>query len=330
MIQNSQQRHFSKEFAFWAVVLILAWGGVPVLSKLGSTNLNGFEMTFWINLFALPIVVLWVLPKAHRQNLSHYSISTLLKLTAVGFLGSLLYQVLYFSSYQTITAITGTLLGRLSSVLFVSASIIFLKERHSKAYLVALLLASIGSVLSVAEPGGTLELSITIGFWLMVLANISTTGYSFANNAIKRKYPDANANLLIFKASTLIVIGGWAIIANLGFVHVDKMFSINLSPDAAELYVPFVIGVFADGIGFLAYLKLLNLTDSVKTTLVNAIVAVVQVFLAIVIYRETATFINAVVAPALVIIPIAVAGYLDARSQSRHQPRSNVPTAFQE
>lgn len=303
-----------KAFLFWAAVTIVVWAGVPVLAKQGAGNLNGVEMTFWINLFALPVVTLWVLPREHRRNLASYSWVTILTMACVGFLGNLLYQLFYFSSYQTITAITGSVLGRFGNILFVIASIIFLKERHNRAYIVAVVLASIGSILSAAKPGASLEIAVTIGFWLITVATLLNTGYMFANNALKKRFTDVNANLFIYKASTLLVVAVWALVIQNKILPVGPQFAVDLRPHPADLMAPFLIGVFADGIGFLSYLKMLSLSDSVKATLVTSTVAIAQVFLAVAVYREAASVINAIVAPALVIIPIAIAGLSEARS----------------
>ena len=315
MTVKPTNKPIEKQFFFWAAVLILVWAGVPVLAKQGAEQLNGFEMTFWINLFAMPLVTLWVFSKEHRESLIRYSVPTILRLASIGFLGNLLYQILYFGSYKTITAIAGSILGRFGGVLFVVASIVFLKERHSKSYIVALILAIVGSIFSAVKPGASLEFSITGGFWLMVVATMLNTGYMFANNGIKARFPDTRANLFIFKASTLIVIATWSILTYSGLITTEPAFDINLSPHLADLRVPFLLGVFADGIGFLAFLKVLELSDSVKTTIVNATVAVTQVFLAVLIFRESASFINAILAPSLVIIPTTIAGIMDTRTK---------------
>jgi len=312
---HTTNKPIGKEFLFWAIVLIAVWAAVPVLAKQGAGQLNGFEMTFWINLFALPVVTLWILPKEHRENLFHYSPPAVLRLAAVGFLGNLLYQILYFSSYQTITAITGSVLPRFGNILFVIASILFLKERHSNAYLVAVVLATAGSILSAAKPGASLDIAITTGFWVMVVATLLNTGYMFANNAIKRQIPDVMVNLFIFKASTLAVIGAWAILTQRGPIAVAPLFRVNIAPDLADLFAPFCIGAFADGVGFLSFLKLLELSDSVRVTIVSSMVAIAQVFLAVLLFQESASPINAILAPSLVIIPAAIAGILDTKTR---------------
>ncbi len=144
----------------------------------------------------------------------------------------------------------------------------------------------------------------------------------FANNAIKKTFPDTRVNLFIYKAGTLIIILLWAILTSTNFLPVSSSWQINLHPPLRDLFTPFVIGVFADGIGFLAWLKILELGDSIKAAIVSAVIAVVQVFLAVLIFREDASWINAGLAPALVIIPIAWAGFADAKSQRKLNTRS--------
>jgi len=275
-------------------------------------------MVFWINLFALPVVALWVLPKKHRRTFSDYfrSKRTLLLLLGIGFLGNLLFQIFYFSSYQTITAVAGSVLIRSGNILFVIASVLFLKERHSRAWIAAIVLVTIGTLLSTAKPGATLELSFSVGFWQMIAATMFKAAYNFANNGIKDRLPDERANLLFFKASTLMAIGFWAIATNVGPFRVEPAYRIDLMPNLADLRVPFLIGALADGVGFLAFLKLLSLTDSLKTVIVTSTVAIAQVFIAVIIFHESATFVNTVVAPVLVIVPIAIASIIDARAKS--------------
>ena len=303
---------------FWSIVLILVWASVPALAKLGTSNLNGIEMVFWINLFALPVVTLWVLPKEHRSNFSGYfrSKRTLLLLLGIGLLGNLLFQIFYFSSYQTITAVAGSVLIRFGNILFVVASVLFLKERHSRAWIVAIVLATIGALLSTAKPGATLEFSFSVGFWLMIVATMFRTAYNFANNGIKDRLPDERANLLFFKVSTTVAIVLWAIVTTIGPFQIGPAYRIDLMPNLADLRVPFLIGALADGVGFLAFLKLLSLTNSLKTVIVTSLVAIGQVFIAVIIFNESATFVNTLLAPALVIVPIMIANIIDIRAKS--------------
>lgn len=312
---ESTWEQINQSFLFWAIITTAAWGGVPVLAKLGSGHLNGFEMTFWINLFALPIVTLWVLPKDHRRNIASLSIRSLVVLSGIGFLGNLIYQILYFSSYQTISALTGSVFSRVGNVLFVAASMFFLKEKHSKANWAALLLATIGSILSTAKPGATFQIDFTAGFWMLVIATLLNTGYNFANNAAKKQYTDVGVNLFIFKVSTLLIISIWAILTGSGLLALTREWSINLSPPLGNLFVPFVIGALADGIGFFSFLKMLQISGSLSTTLVSAFIGVIQVLLSVLFYRETASFLNAVLAPALVIIPMIFVTIIDRKKK---------------
>jgi len=315
-------KSLTDRFIFWAVVLTIVWAGVPVRAKLGSGRLNGFEMTFWINLFAIPVVTIWILPKQQRVVMASYTTVIILRLVAIGCLGSLFYQILYFSSYSTITALTGSVLTRLGNISFVAASIFFLKEKHSMSKIFAVILAVIGAILSSAEPSARLEFSLTTGFWLMVVATILSAGYNFANNAIKKTWPNARVNLFIYKVGTLIIISLWAILTNTKFFPASSSWQINLHPPLRDLFTPFVIGAFADGIGFLAWLKLLELGDSVEATIVSAVVAVAQVILSVLIFKEDASLINAGLAPALVIIPITWMSIVDAKAkkQSKQNP----------
>jgi len=316
-ISEPKWEKINQSFTFWALVLVVVWGGVPVLAKQGSVYLNGLEMTFWINLFALPVVALWILPKQQRDVVKHYTLGNVLLLIIIGFLGNLFYQVLYFSSYSSITALTGSVLTRLGNIFFVVASMFFLKEKHSKTNFFAVILATIGAVLSALKPGARLEFSLTVGFWLMIIATFLNTGYNFGNNAVKKKFSNARVNLFIFKASTLLVISIWAILSNTLFLSGSSFWQIDFNIPLRDLFTPFILGAFADGIGFLAWLKLLELGDSVKATIVSAIVAVAQVFLAVLIFREDASWVNAGLAPLLVIGPTVWAGIMDAKSKKR-------------
>ncbi len=303
------------KFLFWAIILIVVWSAVPALAKEGAAELNGIEMTFWINLFALPVATVWLLPRKQQRILASYSLGAILKLAGIGFLGNLLYQTLYFSSYQTITAIVGSVMTRFSGLIFVVASVVLLKEKHHWIYFFAITLATFGAVLSTVQPGAQLEFSFTTGFWLMVVATIFNTLYQFANNAIKKDFPSPNVNLFVFKVGTLLVIGLWALLTQLNWPTSRPYLQVDLTPHVNELFIPFLLGALADGVGFFAFLKMLELGNSVKVTIITALVAVGQVFWAVLVAPETASFVNAILGPTLVIMPIAIAGYLDAKNK---------------
>lgn len=301
-------------FTIWAIITIIVWVGVPIFSKLGSDHFNGLEMAFWVNLFAMPVVTLWILPGQHRAKLKTYSLKTILILICIGFFGNLIYEVVYFISYQTISALTGIILSQSGGIIFILASMLFLKEKHSRMNLIAFVLTAVGAILSIVEPGSEFKISVNSGFWLMILANLLNTVYCFGNNAIKKKFADAQVNLFLYKLGTLVVLGIWALLTGTELISVDPSYKIGLNPPASDLLFPFMIGAFGDGIGFLAWLKLIEYGDSVKATIVNAIAVVTQVVLATIIYHETATVFNTVLVPLLVIIPTTLAIYLDSKS----------------
>lgn len=318
------KKSLTENFIFWAFVLIVVWAGVPVLAKFGSGQLNGFEMTFWINLFALPVVAIWILPKQQRLTLKSYNSTTVFQLVAIGFLGNLFYQILYFGSYRTITALTGSVLTRFGNIFFVIASMLFLREKHSKANIIAVIFATAGAILSAAKPGARIEFSLTFGFWLIIVATVLNTAYNVAVNATKKIYSDMRVNLFIFKAGTLSIIFVWAMLTATNLFHVSSSWRINLHPPLSDLFTPFFIGAFADGVGFLAWLKMLELGDSVKATIVSALVAVAQVFLSVLFFREDATWVNAILAPLLVIIPTAWVGLVGAKVKKANDTKSEI------
>lgn len=278
------------QVSFWIALLAFVWGGVPALAKMAAGNLNGFEMTLWTNLFAVIMIIVLVIRYRVWKTVKYIVREELLKLVVIGFLGNLLFQILYFSSFKQISAIQGSILARFGDAVFIFLAWRYLDEKVTSRHLQAAVFAFSGAIivgLNPANPENKHAFTITIGFGLIIIGTILEAIYNTLNRELADNKRDRLADLLIYKTSTLLAIFLWALLTHFDVILVGSLFKVNLTPSIDNLLFPALIGIFADGIGFYAILKLIDLAGSVKVGIAKGLATVVGVFLATILLRET-------------------------------------------
>lgn len=169
----------NKRLKAYLLLLLTAiiWGIASPVIKYTVAQISPFTFLFYRFLITtvvfLPAFV--IIAKREKETLS-----SLLKIAPLGFLGVTLTLSLIFLGLERTTALDASVLIGLAPIFITVAGVLFLSERVTKLEATGISLAFAGSLVMVAQPlieGGSFASKNLIGNLLIIASNLSWTAY---------------------------------------------------------------------------------------------------------------------------------------------------------
>ncbi len=162
------------------ILLITAaalWGfGGPII-KITLSSITPFSFLFW-RLFLVSIIFLPFFIRSYIKE--QESLSSLIPIIPIGFIGIPLCLSLIFLGFDRTTALDGSVLAIIDPIFIVIAGAILLKERVTLRENIGLCIAIIGTLFLVIQPilsNGALAAENLFGNVLIILGNLSWVVY---------------------------------------------------------------------------------------------------------------------------------------------------------
>lgn len=174
--------------ALLMVLTALFWSGAFIAGKYSAREFPPFALTFFRFFFALPVIfaILYLrqpdswLPKRNEWK----------PLVLLGFLGTFLYHVFFFTALRHTTAINASLIGATNPMITTLLTVFFLGEQMSKLRLLGIGLSFFGVVLVVS--GGSLDLvrdfALNVGDIWMFTAVCCWASYAVISRRVMQSY----------------------------------------------------------------------------------------------------------------------------------------------
>ena len=154
----------------FATLCVLLWGLIPVVAKVGQTQLDSQQFLFWSSLISFLTIFVIALVTGKWRNLLMLKPLDWLKISANGFLGTYLYYLLLYQGYQIADGVEVLVTQYTWPVLICVLSVVLLKEAWNryKTLSVAMGFASVILVLSKGDLTAIqLEQPVAI-FWVLI------------------------------------------------------------------------------------------------------------------------------------------------------------------
>lgn len=155
----------------------IIWGIASPVIKYTVAQISPFAFLFYRFLITtvvfLPAFV--IIAKREKETLS-----SLLKIAPLGFLGVTLTLSLIFMGIEKTTALDASVLVALAPIFICVAGVLFLKEKLTKIERVGITLAFAGTIVMIAQPlieGGIFARENLIGNLLIILSDLAWTAY---------------------------------------------------------------------------------------------------------------------------------------------------------
>ncbi|MEK7497703.1 MAG: DMT family transporter [Patescibacteria group bacterium] len=235
----------STKYSLYLIGLLIFWAVVPAFSKLG--NYNGLQKTFWINGFAVVVLLLifWV-KRFFEKKVAENTISlfSLLKVSLVGIVWPFLYSILYFQSIYLGSPSLTTLIGRVNILVYAPILVIAFKKKEALSrrdiILMTVSVIAVGIALSSNLNSNSIYLiSILMAFGATLASGI----YTAIAEIWRSKYSSLFFTLVIEFITFLFA----AI-----FTFFTKSF---IFPAGKDLFYLAFIGIFSNALAFWFFLK---------------------------------------------------------------------------
>jgi len=173
---------------FFLILTSIIWGVAGPVIKNTLSFIPPFTFLFWrflvTSLIFLPFFV-WRLKKENE------SLKTLLPIIPIGFLGIPLCLIFVFLGFEKTTAIDGSILLAITPVFIVLAGAIFLKEKVTRIERLGLIIALLGSLVTISQPlfeGGVFAQQNLTGNLLIIISDFVWTAYVILSKVEFKKH----------------------------------------------------------------------------------------------------------------------------------------------
>ncbi|WP_160719387.1 DMT family transporter [Bacillus sp. USDA818B3_A] len=285
--------------SLYALLSISFWGVSFVSTKALLVKLDPFSII--VLRFGIGALFLFVLLLIQRSRML-VSIKYFPHLIILGILGVFVHQVLQATALLTINASSAGWLISLSPIFTVILSILFLYEKMNMTKIIGMVLAITGVLLvTTTRSGQSLQITINIGLFLMILSTLNWAVYSVLLKSLKIPYPPL---LVTFYMSLIgMALTTPFIIRNSGWESITQL----THTDWAHLLF---LGIFVSGIAYWYWGKALAVLEASKVSMFLYLEPVSTLIAAVLLLQEKVLFISVTGGIIIIIGVIIVNGQL--------------------
>ncbi len=271
-----------------ALICILAWSFIPVISKLGQLHIDSLHFLFWTNFLSFFAVGLTIKPtkKVLIQAIKYTNYRQTIYL---GFLGCFFYYLCLYYGYAQGISTEVLVVQYLWPALVPIFAVFFLKESLNVYKILSIVLGFSAAVV-VFTKGNVFSINFSDKYVLLIvfIGAISFSLFSVFSKLEKRQNVSFSVFMYFFWASVFSFI---SLIVWSDFVV----------PDFESMLIILVNGVFINGLSYILWIYALSKEDASKIAPLVYISPVLSVVWISLVFGDSVTIAN-MVAVALVII----------------------------
>ncbi|MEH7114779.1 DMT family transporter [Neobacillus niacini] len=280
--------------SMYAMMSISFWGVSFVSTKAVLGILDPYSLL--VIRFGIGALFLFLLLLMQRYSLL-VSIKYIPHLMILGILGVFVHQLLQATALLTIDASSAGWLISFSPIFTVILSILFLHEKMSIMKSIGMVLAITGVILvTTTRSGQSFQLSMNIGFLLMILSTLNWAVYSVLLKSLKIPYPPIVVTFYMCLLGLILTTP--LIIRNRGW---ETLSLLNHLEWAHLLF----LGVFVSGIAYWYWAKALEILEASKVSMFLYLEPIATLIAAVLLLNEK-VFLISVVGGIIIIIGVII------------------------
>ncbi len=128
----------------YVLICVLLWAMIPVVSKLGQSNLNNYQFLFWSSVISFLTFLAIILIKKKVFLLLRLSAKDWIQSIVLGLLGTYLYYILLYFGYANAKGIEVLIIQYCWPIFVIVLSILILKERLNLRKVISIILGFFG------------------------------------------------------------------------------------------------------------------------------------------------------------------------------------------
>ncbi len=264
-----------------ALLCVVVWSFIPVVSRVGQLNIDSFQFLFWTNLFSTVAVGLTINLK--KCTLISVVKNTNYKFTMVlGFLGCFFYYLCLYYGYAHANSIEVLVVQYTWPALTAIIATILLNEKFNLSKLLSIFIGLMATLLVITKGDfSNVDFSDSAVLSIVFIGAISFALFS----AISKKERRYDVSFSIF------MYFFWASIFSLIALLV---WSELLIPDTRSLFVIGINGVIINGLSYILWINALSKAEASKIAPLVYISPVLSVIWVTLFFQEDFTLIYSI------------------------------------
>ena len=239
-----QKQSFAKAI-FYTIACVFLWALIPVVSKIGQTNLDNHQFLFYSSLVSFLLFALLSFFTKSYKTFKKLDIATWIKTVSLGFLGTYLYYILLYFGYKNAKGLEVLVLQYSWPIFIILLSTVLLREKFTKKKGVSLFLGFFGVIIILTK--GDLSHIYLNNFKVDILVVIAAFSFALFSVLSKKVSLDGyTLNTIYFLTATIC-----------SFISMLTLSSFKL-PDTYSLLPIIINGLFVNGISYLFWIKALR------------------------------------------------------------------------
>ena len=262
-----------------ALISIVAWSFIPVISKLGQLNIDNLQFLFWSNLLSAIVVAFTIKP--NKKEISYALKHTNHLLTLIlGFLGCFFYYMCLYYGYANANATQVLIIQYLWPALIPIFAMFILKERLNIYKIISIILGFIAAVI-VFTNGNSISFK---NYNLFALFVVFVGAISFALFSTLSKL-ERRVNL----SFSVFLYFFWATIFSFISMLIWSKFII---PDIKTFILILINGAFINGLTYILWIYALSKEDASKIAPLVYLSPVLSLFWIAIIFKSNINILN--------------------------------------
>ena len=233
----------------YALICVLLWALIPVVAKLGQTNLDNHQFLFWSSVTSFITLIIFSSLNRKLKSFKTFKAKDWSNAVILGLLGTYLYYILLYFGYAKAQGIEVLVLQYCWPIFVVILSVVILKERLTINRTLSVLIGFAGVLLVITKGDiANIHLSNLNVDILVIVAAITFALFSVLSKRVK------------LESFTLITI--YFLTASIvSFISMLAFSDFELP--TAETLIPILInGIFVNGLSYVFWIEEVKKTEA--------------------------------------------------------------------
>lgn len=266
-----------------ALICVFAWSFIPVVTKLGTTEIDNFQFLFWSNLLSCLVVIPFIKRDRAMLKASFACISTpkgLLLNMVLGLFGCCLYSLFLYYGYMHANSVQVLIIQYLWPALITVFALFLLKERLNAKKIIAIICGFIAAVLVITQGNFSMLNFTNIDVLIIVFIGAHFFALFSVLSKKEKRVDDAFAIFFYFVWGT--IFSGVSVF----------LFSDWRIPDVQSFIIIMINGALVNGVTFILWIIALAKADASRISPLVYLSPVLSIVWITLFFNEPFRFIN--------------------------------------
>lgn len=230
----------------YVLICVLLWALIPVVSKLGQSNLDNHQFLFWSSVISLLTFLVIILTKKKGKVILKLSVKNWIHSIVLGLLGTYLYYILLYFGYANAKEIEVLIIQYCWSIFVIVLSIVILKERLNLRKVISIVLGFFG-VFMVLTKGKLTDIHLD-NFFVDSIVLLAAFVFGLFSVLSKKVRIDSLSLVTIYFLTATVI----------SFISMISLSEFKLPTE--DTILPILInGIFVNGISYIFWIGALKI-----------------------------------------------------------------------